>query len=65
VAAVIKSTAAAFRAGATYFRSRTMDMSRSLIAAEAFAERKLSANASCKAQHCVTKSSAFLPNLIK
>src|SRR5439155_827332 len=43
----IKATSTAFRVCVS--RSRTMDMSRSLIAAEAFAERKLSANASCNA----------------
>jgi hypothetical protein len=45
--AVVKATAPAFPACATC--SLTMDMSRSLIAEEAFADRKLSANASCKA----------------
>src|SRR5262245_5677724 len=47
VTAVVKVTTPAFPVCATC--SRTIDMSRSLIAEDAFADRKLSANASCKA----------------
>jgi len=46
VAAVIKGTSAAFQACVTCFRSRTIDVSRSLIEAKAFSGSKLRANAS-------------------